>query len=190
MLAFVDESYSSPSGPGHAYVYVLAAVIIDPDQAEHARDATSALVGRSRKRHWYHCTPAMRAESVRVVREVASLCVTAELVHETAMRTERRRRLCMEAMLPELESLSVHDAVLESRGPADDGRDRNMLDAMRANHQVARIRMDHIAAPQEPRLWLADAVCGTAHFDLRGTPEYAHQLASGSGWRRLVVSPR
>ena len=48
-------------------------------------------------------------------------------------RPERRRRKCLERLLHELETKAVDDIVLESRGPADDRRDIEMLNALRGS---------------------------------------------------------
>lgn len=52
---------------------------------------------------------------------------------------------------------------LESRGRADDKRNRDALAAFRAKRAVSpRLRIDHLPGPAEPLLWIPDAVCGLA----------------------------
>ena len=62
-------------------------------------------------------------------------------------KPERRRRLCLERMMFELQAMSINRMAMESRGPADDRRDRAMLDAMRASKRIeSSLRMEHTLA--------------------------------------------
>jgi hypothetical protein len=94
-------------------------------------------------------------------------------------RSERRRRYCLERMLFELESRGVDTATFESRGPADDRRDRNMLDALRARRIVSpRLRMAHMPGPKDPLLWVPDVVYGAVTYERTGDGEYFEILTS------------
>lgn len=76
-------------------------------------------------------------------------------------RPERRRRHCLERLSYELAQLTVTEMILESRGPAADKRDRDLLDALRARRVVpGTLRLEHVPGPADPMLWLPDAVCG------------------------------
>lgn len=67
----------------------------------------------------------------------------------------------MEVLLFQLTSLAVDHVIIESRGQADDRRDRRLLESMqRGRHLLGPIRMDHLAGPADPMLWVPDAVCG------------------------------
>jgi hypothetical protein len=80
-------------------------------------------------------------------------------------------------MLTELETLEVRSATFESRGPADDRRDRGMLDAMHSQKLLGpSLRMNHVAGPHDPLLWIPYAVCGTVTQHRTGTPEYLDAL--------------
>lgn len=190
MIAYVDESHSGPNSAGGSFVYVMAAVVLAVANADDAYARTIEMAHSRRKRHWYHCTQAMRQQSVEVVSDLALFSVTAELAHIDVLTQERRRRLCLEQLLEALEHLDVPAAVFESRGKADDRRDREMLDALRAQRRLKLLRLDHAPAPGEPRLWLADAVCGSAHANLRGDATYVSELERLGTLIRLRVLPR
>ncbi|WP_236688900.1 hypothetical protein [Clavibacter michiganensis] len=84
---------------------------------------------------------------------------------------ERRRRKTMERLLHELTMRDVALLVAESRGPADDRRDRDHLDTLRAARALSGpIRLDHRRGPVEPVLWVADIICGAIVQDRVGNP--------------------
>lgn len=176
LIAYVDESHSAPNQPSGEFVYVMAAVVLAAEHTGDAYQRTSELAQGSRKRHWYHSTSAMRRRSVEAVSELALFSITAELTHAEELTQERRRRLCIEQLLEALEQLEVPTAVFESRGRVDDRRDRDMLDALRSQRRVRLIRLDHAPARTEPRLWLPDAVCGSAHACARGDSRFMEEL--------------
>lgn len=66
----------------------------------------------------------------------------------------------MEPFLTSVEEYGCSQLTLESRGPADDKRDRTLLDTMRAKKQSEALRLDHRPGPEEPLLWIPDALCG------------------------------
>jgi hypothetical protein len=131
------------------------------------------------KVHW-------RDESVTRRRLVAVAVAELPLQHLVVIRdgrpgerTERRRRHCLERMLFELDRLEVTTATFESRGPADDRRDRNMLDALRARNVVSsELRMTHTPGPKDALLWVPDIVCGAVTNERAGQGEYAKILAA------------
>lgn len=158
--AFLDESQSDRQRDPNSYL--LAAAVCSPEVLAPARDAISALKLRGQvKLHW-------RSESDKRRRLIAEAVAGLPLDHLVVVRdgrpgerTERRRRHCLEQMLYELDQLKVATATFESRGPKDDRRDRQMLDALRTQHYVsAHLQITHMAGPREPMLWIADAVCG------------------------------
>ena len=66
----------------------------------------------------------------------------------------------MEPFLSTVEEYGCQKLILESRGPADDKRDRVLLDTLRSKRQVDVLRLDHRRGPEEPLLWIPDALCG------------------------------
>ena len=82
-------------------------------------------------------------------------------VGPTSEVPERRRRKCFEGFVPALQALDCTHLTLESRGTHLDRKDRDMLAALRSRRVVTSgLRLDHVAGPAEPILWIADAVCG------------------------------
>jgi hypothetical protein len=170
--AFIDESGSDRTqDPG---TYILSAAIIESGAFDEIRDAMRALKLKGQKKlHWRdeddkrqllitETIGALPIEHLIVVRDNAE-----------GDRDERRRRTCMKRLTYELEQLGVGPMTLESRGSADDKRDRDVLDSFRATGSISpSLRMDHIAGPAEPILWVPDAVCGAVVRDRIGDPQH------------------
>lgn len=160
--AWLDESGSNQAvDPG---TYILSAVITEPSEAQDAREAMrSLLVGaRHKKLHWRDEDPARQEV---IAKTIASLPVEHLVVVRSDAHTtdhpERQRRLCMEVMLPELVSLGVERATIESRGRKDDLRDMQTLENLRRKRQLGgRLHIDHVGGPADPMLWISDACCG------------------------------
>lgn len=135
LLAYLDESQShhilDPD------TYVLAASVCEPAVLEASREQVAALRLRGeRKLHW-------RDESASRRRKIPSAIAEMPLHHVIVVRnglpgerSERRRRLCLNRMLYELDMGEVHLATFESRGAADDRRDRQLVDIMRASQSI------------------------------------------------------
>ncbi|MCK5891706.1 hypothetical protein [Aeromicrobium sp.] len=158
--AFVDESGSNRTeDPG---TYILSAAILDHERLEDVRDAMRGLILPGQKKlHW-------RDEGDKRQLKIATAVARLEVEHVVVVRSqaaddrpERRRRACMELLAYELDQLGVGTVTLESRGKADDNRDREVLNAYRRRGSVStRLRMHHEPGPAEPLLWVPDAVCG------------------------------
>ncbi len=137
------------------------------------------------KVHWRNESTARRRQ---VTAAVASLPLRHLVVVRDGRpdeRPERRRRHCLERMLFELDRLQVDTATFESRGLADDRRDRNMLDALRARKVVSgELRIAHTPGPKDALLWVPDIVCGAVTSERTGQVEYANIL----GARLRVIS--
>ena len=115
--AWIDESGSNQRvDPG---TYILSAVISDTACVAAARDAMRALLvdKRHRKLHW-------RGEDRKRQHTIASTVAGLDVEHLVVVRSypdttdhpERRRRICMERLLPELVAMGVGQAVVELRG--------------------------------------------------------------------------
>ena len=130
--AFVDESESRQDrDPG---TYILSAAICETSMVPGLRESMESMRPASgAKLHWKQIrTGAARAA---VLADVAALPVEHLVVVRLGgvrAPSERRRRVCLRRMLFELVELGVAHVVAESRGSADDRRDRNLLDALRA----------------------------------------------------------
>lgn len=77
----------------------------------------------------------------------------------------------MTRLLHELVERNVRTVTLESRGRADDARDRDFLDGLRAQKAItSALRMDHRRGREDALLWAADAACGAATQARTGNP--------------------
>ncbi len=171
--AFVDESASRENtDPG---VYILSAVLVEASREDEVRTALARLRQRwQRKVHWHDTEGVKRRllliEQVRSF-DLPSIAVVTRTHSDTPL--ERRRRLTMERLIVELQMLDVHRVALESRGAANDTRDRAHLDTARARRLVtAPLRIEHRAGPEEPLLWISDVVCGAIVQARNGDPRY------------------
>jgi len=176
MLAWGDESGSISSiDPG---VYVMAAVIAGAQHADALRDGVRPLLRKGEKKlHWR--TDADRRHD-SVIGAIVELPIEAFVVVRRGPATdksERRRRKCLETLLPELTLRGCDHLVMESRGPTDDRRDRDMLDAMRAKKEIVGLRLDHAPGPADPVLWIADAVCGAVVAHRTGESRWLEAIA-------------
>ena len=160
LLAWVDESGSSGlRDPG---TYLLAAAVSDSDAEDEGRDRMQALLLPGQvKVHWRDESERRRAQIVGAVAGLSLEHVVVVRSGATGERPERRRRKCMERLLYELEQRGVDDVVLESRGPDDDQRDVEMVNALRGQKRLSpQVRLSHRVGRNEPMLWIPDAVCG------------------------------
>lgn len=172
LRAWVDESGSDwATDPG---TYVLAAAIGRPEAEPDIRDHVSRLrLPGQVKLHW-------RDEDTKRRSTITHAVAGYDLEHLVVVRAgvvddrpERRRRKCLERLLYELEVKDVDDIVLESRGPADDRRDIQMLNALRGQRYLSTaLRLTHIVGRHEPMLWIPDAVCGAVTTARTGDPSH------------------
>ncbi|CAQ03208.1 hypothetical protein ACR8AL_16130 [Clavibacter sepedonicus] len=145
--AFVDQTGSQENrDPG---TYVLTAAICDERHLDTVRDVMHGL-RRSKvgKVHWNEESAPRR---LQLAAAVAGLALERLVVVRSVDNTEpleRSRRKTMERLLHELTMRDLALLVAESRGPADDRRDRDHLDTLRAAHALSiPIRLDHQRAP-------------------------------------------
>jgi hypothetical protein len=176
-MAFLDESQSYRDLDPDTYV--LAASVCGPAMLQPARDTISSLRLRGqRKLHWRDESGPRRQLITDTIAEMPLEHVIVVRDGRTSERPERLRRHCMERMLYELDQLAVATATFESRGRADDGRDRAMLDALRARKMItSELRIAHQRGHEEALLWVADAVCGAV----------TQQRVGNSGYLKTIV---
>jgi hypothetical protein len=170
--AFVDESGSDTTkDPG---TYILSAAIIEPAVFDEVRGVMLGLkLNGQNKLHW-------RDENDKRQLHIAETIATLPIEHIVVVRDnaiddrqERRRRTCLKRLTYELDQLGVGPMTLESRGRADDGRDRKALGGFRSTGAVSsRLRMGHAVGPAEPLLWIPDAVCGAMVGNRTGQPQH------------------
>lgn len=172
LRAWVDESGSDRArDPGS---YLLAAALSQIDTESETRDRISSLrLPGQVKLHWRDEDSARRGAITRVVAECDVDHLVVVRTDAALERPERRRRKCLERLLFELELKGLTNVVLESRGPADDRRDIQMLNALRGQrHLSTGIRLTHVVGRNEPMLWIPDAVCGAISSARTGNPTY------------------
>ncbi|MEF2977652.1 hypothetical protein [Subtercola sp. YIM 133946] len=176
-VAYVDESEPDQSvDPG---TYILCAAIIAVDEQDEPRRVMRGLRRLDlRKVHWHEESPRGRQALIASVAALKAEHLIVVRLGGAETRSERRRRLCLERLCCELTELGVENIVLESRGPADK-LDRALVDSLRAKRVLSSsVRIDHVAGPAEPLLWIADIMCGAVAQDRRGRPAYLEQLRS------------
>ncbi|MEU0521718.1 hypothetical protein [Streptosporangium sp. NPDC006007] len=177
-MAWGDESGSSERlDPG---TYMMAAAMGEPDAVTHLRDAMrSLLLKGQRKVHWHDESSDRR---LKVVDAIADMPIEGFVVVRSSGevdRIERRRRKCLEALFRELDSLGCTHVMLESRGPADDKRDRQMMQHMRKSKELASgLHLSHEPGPKDPMLWIPDVLCGAVGQARVGESKYLDRISS------------
>lgn len=132
--------------------------------------------------HWRSDT---KKRHVQVVSAVAALGVLEHVVvvrscgSTAGEKIERRRRKVLERLFYELTSRGVGHVIVESRGPADDRRDADLLDYLRRGQLLpASVHLDHCPGPLDPLLWVPDAVCGAVAEARWNDASYLDELKS------------
>lgn len=179
--------------PGH---YVLAAAIVDDDQADVLRHMLRSLIPRRAARfHWHEVPAANRLEMCHVL---ASTGLRHVVVVATPLDPKRQERVCLSATSRELNDQGVYRLQLETRRQRDAKDRRFLLGEQRANRLLAlQYRFGH--PNQEPLLWFPDAVAGAVAAALAaGETRYAGSIrekrrrpasASASAWDSALKSP-
>ncbi|MFC5814630.1 hypothetical protein [Nonomuraea harbinensis] len=175
--AYVDESMRLSHG-----LYLMAAVLVPPAQADFHRAALRGLLLRRQRRlHWRDENAKRRT---LIIETVAGLRPSALVVVGTgleARRQERARRKCMEHLLWELGRRPVTEIFFESRGPWLDAADRKLIDILRTRHAISpRLRALWVPAVEEPLTWLPDVVAGAASLAASGEAELWEGLGTGA----------
>ncbi|WAA65911.1 hypothetical protein [Microbacterium oxydans] len=179
-FAFIDES--EPLGAGNGGPYVMVATLPLCDDAEQLDDLRRTLYAmkprRAAKLHWYDSVGSLRDDTVDVIGAMPLMHWAVVVRPSPGDRSERTRRACIARILWELDGLDVvSHVVFESRGAADDLRDMNMVQALRASRRLSsRMRVDHVRGADEPLLWLPDAVCGAVNGRIMGSDVWSGRL--------------
>lgn len=187
--AFVAESQSNSARDPDTYI--LTAAICDSRALTAARQVIAALRAKGeRKLHWRDEGGKRRQEIVEAIAGVPLQHIVVVRDGMPGERPERRRRHCLERLLYELDQLGVGTVTFESRGPRDDKRDRDMLDALRARRAVsAGLRIEHVAGPREALLWVADAVCGAVVQFRTGDRTYLETIQASVEIQIIAIGP-
>jgi hypothetical protein len=178
LLAHVDESMSdSKRDPG---TYILAAGICEPADQDRIREEMEDLrLKGQQKVHWHDEDHKRRQQIIERVGRLPLMHLIVVRDDMPDARPERRRRLCMERLLYELDQLEVATVTFESRGPADDRRDVAMVGMLRASKTItSQLRIEHQKGPLDALLWVPDAVCGALTAERVGEPCYYAEITT------------
>jgi len=175
LKSFLDESSCVLSEKHQEYM--VGAAILEADACDDIRtELRPLLLPGQIKLHW---TDEGRRRRIRIIDAIASLGpmnVIVSHISERQRKTERFRRKCLELMYYEFASMELHDVVLESRSPKQDGRDRAHIVALQGQGLDRRIRVAHRRGGDEPLLWIADAVLGAVNSARQGEPAHLDAL--------------
>lgn len=179
--AWLDESGSNHKLDPNTYM-IAAAVFLD-ESVDQAREAMEGLrMPGERKIHWRDDSPERHLEVATAIAHMDAIehvVVVRSRPDDGSDSTARRRSKVLERVLCELTAMGVGQAVIESRGKADDRRDLKVLDHLRRKQSLpGKIRIDHTPGPRDPLLWVPDAVCGVVSQHRCGNPANYEMLES------------
>lgn len=178
--AWGDESGSDTKlDPG---AYVMGAAVIDPGAVEDVRKAVADLrLPRERKIHWRDDSDKRHDEVVDAMLGLKVEGFVVVRVGPQSDRSERRRRKTLEPFALGLAGMGCDTLTLESRGPADNRRDIDMVQALRSSRVLTEpMRVQHATGPAEPLLWIADALCGAVVSARRGDPRWLDRIETST----------
>lgn len=180
--AFIDESLIQAGASGRVYAMAAYLCLDAPtDVADEVSDRLVPFQRNGQKVHWRELPDDRRLEVCRVLAGADSLHLIVATSRTDGMRPERARRLTLRRLLEELATTyGVDLAVLESRGPKADKRDRDLLQSVRPAMAAigVGIRMEHRRGTEAPRLWVPDQVLGADGARRRGREEYWNALTA------------
>lgn len=176
MRGWGDESGSRFGVDPGAYI-LATALVATPDDLDCIRAGMQSLRGGAKKVHWRDDDLARHRRVVSVMLDLPFEGLVVVRAGPASDGHERRRRKCLEQLLPRLVETGCTELTLESRGKADDRKDREMHDHLRRSHRLAgALRLDHAPGPADPALWAADALCGAVVAARCGEPEHLKRL--------------
>jgi hypothetical protein len=188
LTAWIDESIyvDNDARPG---VYALASVITEDSAVDDLRDIFRALREKKVVRlHWVAESTKRRDLIAHTIAELdlVSIVALGSPVHR--QKQERARRCCLESLLYELEEFGVTQAQLESRTPAENRGDLNLVNSARDKRLISRkLSVDFARPVQEPMLWLPDAVAGAVTAAQLGEPRWLLTLSELVDIRHVKV---
>jgi hypothetical protein len=184
--AYVDESESDRVRDPD--VYLLAAALVPQEAVEPVRAALRGLLlAGQRKLHWHAESDKRRRQMVAVIAELEALHLVVVRCGRPGEHPERRRRKCLERLLPELTARGIEAVQLEARERKQNAADAHLLEVMRAKQMISGpLRMDHVPGAAEELLWLADATLGALTARRLGRPEFFAELA---GLVEIITEP-
>jgi hypothetical protein len=175
-LAFVDESESNRRADPDAYL-LAAALVHSTDYEPIAEQMRTLRLPHQKKLHW--TDDRNRHEHItKVIAELDVLHVVVVRDGSPGEPSDRRRKKCLERLLYELDNRGVAHVSCEARQRKQNEEDRKIMAYMRVTKQIrGAMKMDHPPGPEEPALWLADAVVGAVAMARYETSKYQQMLA-------------
>jgi hypothetical protein len=160
-------------------IYILAAAMFDPGDADDVRAVMRSLVRGGRRFHWRNEEVNDRRKAVRMVGDLQCLYLIVVGTGLDNHRQERGRRQCLERLLWELADAGVTHVWLDARRPAQNRRDLQLVSWMGARRILGGdLRVDFAYAAHEPLTWLPDILAGAVGAALGGDRDYMTALAS------------
>ncbi|MFD4143040.1 hypothetical protein [Streptomyces sp. NPDC058572] len=176
LIAYVDESARRRKGED-AWVYTLAAVLVEAEAVADVREAMQGLrFGKSRSVHWRIERPARRVVLAAAIAQLPVVGVVTVCLHRAEVRSERARRRSLVRLFGELSGRGVDLVVMESRHEQDAG-DRAVLTGLRRASAVSHaMTVTWELASTDAGLWVADCLAGAVSWWLDGDGRYFEVL--------------
>jgi hypothetical protein len=162
-------------------LYLMAAVLVAPAQADRYRAGLRALLLRRQPRlHWRDGNDKRRSQIIEAVAELRPTGIVVVGAGLDPKRQERSRRKCAESLLWELGEHHVVDVTFERRANALDLRDRDLVVSLKGRHAIPpRLSLSWRDPLSEPLLWLPDVVAGAKSLAERGDDRFWSQVEGG-----------
>jgi hypothetical protein len=158
--AWVDESMRHLELPEP--MYLLGAVIADPDRCDGARDHLRGILPKgARKLHWHQMQPKDKTRATEVINTIDAAHLVVVATPLDHRKQERARAACMEQLLWQLSELSVSQVFLGQRTQSLNERDMKLVRHLRGKRSIpSSLRVDVQQPSVEPMLWVPDQVLG------------------------------
>lgn len=166
-IAFIDESFLSPSQATDSY-YILTAAVVEKKRVLEIRQRLRDIVGGSS----WHTTDAGRSERGRqkirelnsyLAQNVLPVIVVIEQLDETDKNAEVGRAQSVRVLLEELAKNHLYvtgTVVYESRIPGymQNNDEREFEKIAKSNSSASKLKVFGLASKKEPMLWAPDLI--------------------------------
>ncbi len=167
--AWVDES-TRMRGSGTS-IYVLAATVLEVEQADDARRVVQAirLPGLSFL-HWHEESRDRRRQITAAIAELDTLHTVVVGAPVDTTKPEKARAACLVRLAAELAGLGVQHMLFEGRTALQNRRDVAIIAELRSRRTIPeRFAVDFAGKGDDPMLWIADIIAGAVGASLTGT---------------------
>jgi hypothetical protein len=166
-LAFIDESFLSPSQAADSY-YILTAAVVEKKRVLEVRQNLRRLVGENT----WHTTDAGRSDRGRqkirelcayLARSVVPVVVVIEQLESSDKNAEAGRAKAIRVLLAELAQNHMYltgTVVYETRIPGYmQNQDERIFEGIaKGSSSAARLKVFALASKKEPLLWAPDLI--------------------------------